>query len=227
MFRKFSGGQKAGNRAMAGESVWPRDKVVSALENQYGALDQLGEEGPLSVFGVQHNGVNFVIALMESAPGSGKIIELGFLARFVGFEIDAQLVETINRNLHLGVASIEANGDLFLMAGMQPVGSFDAGHFALVLEAWRRDLMITLHGLSSGQASMAAAFPAAKLEAARNFAMNVAPAPTDNKPVDLLACFLGAKNSRELCGDCSGRGKRGFIARECVACDGSGFVKAH
>ncbi len=212
---------------MAAEGAWPVDKVVAALENQYGALDRLGEEGPLSVFGVQENGVNFVIALMQTASGSGKIAELGFLARFVGFEIDAHLVESVNRNLHIAVASVEANGDLFLMAGMQPVGAFDAGQFALVLEAWRRDLMITLHGLSSGQASMAAAFPAAKLEAARNFAMNVAPAPVDGKPIDMLSSFLGAKkNARELCGDCAGRGKRGFIARECVSCDGSGFVKA-
>lgn len=212
---------------MATEGAWPLDKVVAALENQYGALDRLGDEGPLSVYGVQDNGVNFVIALMQTAPGSGKIAELGFLARFVGFPVEAQMVEAINRNLHIAVASIEANGDLFLMAGMQPVGAFDNGQFALVLEAWRRDLMITLHGLSSGQASMASAFPAARMEAARNFAMNVAPAPADNKPIDLLASFLGPKNNRELCGDCAGRGKRGFIARECISCDGSGFVKAH
>ena len=112
-------------------------------------------------------------------------------------------------------------------AGLQPTGSFDTGQFSLVMEAWRRDLMITMHGLSSGQGSMAAAFPAARLDAARNFATNVAPAPVDNKPVDMLSSFLGAKNNRELCGDCAGRGKRGFIARMCGACDGSGFVKAH
>jgi hypothetical protein len=136
------------------------------------------------------------------------------------------MVETINRNLHIAVASIEPNGDLFLMAGMQPTGAFDAGQFAMVLEAWKRDLMITLAGLSSGQASLAAAFPAASMEAARNFATNAAPAPVDGRPVDMLASFLGAKNNREICGDCSGRGKRGFIARVCGVCDGSGFVKA-
>lgn len=218
--------QNHNGRAMDGDASWPLAKVVAALENQYGAMDKLGEEGPLSVFGVQQNGVNFVVALMQTASGSGKIAELGFLARFVGFDLETQMVETINRNLHIAVASIENNGDLFLMAGMQPTGKFDPGQFALVLDAWKRDLMITLAGLSGGQSSMAAAFPAARLEAARNFAVNAAPAPVDGKPVDMLASFLGGKNSREICGDCSGRGKRGFVARMCGACDGSGFVKA-
>ncbi len=221
MFQKFKGPSLAG-----GEAVWPVSKVVSALESQFGAMNSLGEEGPLSVYGVQQNGVNFVVALMQTAPGSGKLAELGFLARFVGFDLDPMQVETINRNLHVSVASIENDGDLFLMAGMQPSGSFDQGQFMLVIEAWRRDLMVTLAGLSSDQGSMAAAFPAARLEAARNFAVNVAPAPADNKPIDMLASFLGAKNNREICGDCSGRGKRGFIARMCGACDGSGFVNA-
>jgi|GEM_PF-1471758 len=216
----------APSRKHAGEAAWPLSKVVAALESQYGALDRLGEEGPLSVFGVQQNGVNFVVALMQTAPGSGKIAELGFLARFIGFELEQPLVETINRNLHIAIASAEPNGELFLMAGMQPTGAFDAGQFTLVLEAWRRDLMITLAGLSGGQASMAAAFPAARLEAARNFATNAAPAPVDGRPVDMLASFLGGKNNREICGDCSGRGKRGLVARPCGACDGSGFVRA-
>jgi hypothetical protein len=215
MFRIFSGAAAQG---------WPRDKVVGALETQYGNLDKLGEEGPLSVYGVQENGVNFVVAIMETGPGSGRIAELGFLARFVGFDLDSRLVETINRSLHISVASIESGGDLFLMAGLQPAGAFDHGQFTMMLESWRRDLMVTLHGLSN-QMSFAAAFPAARLEAARNFAVNVAPAPSAGMPVDLLASYLGAKSMREVCGECSGRGKRGFIARVCGVCEGSGFVK--
>jgi hypothetical protein len=215
MFRIFSGAAAQG---------WPRDKVVGALETQYGNLDKLGEEGPLSVYGVQENGVNFVVAIMETGPGSGRIAELGFLARFVGFDLDSRLVETINRSLHISVASIESGGDLFLMAGLQPAGAFDHGQLNLMLESWRRDLMVTLHGLSN-QMSFASAFPAARLEAARNFAVNVAPAPSAGMPVDLLASYLGAKAMREVCGECSGRGKRGFIARMCGECEGSGFVK--
>ena len=132
----------------------------------------------------------------------------------------------MNRNLHISVASIEANGDLFLMAGIEAAGSFDPGRFQLLLEGWRRDLMLTLARISEGAPSMAAAFPAARLEAAREFAVNAAPAPVEGRPVDMLASFLGAKATRAICADCGGRGKRGFIARLCGACEGTGFVNA-
>lgn len=218
MFRRFSGGAR--------EAAWPVDKVVSALEAQYGAIRLLGEDGPISAYGVQHNGVNFIIALRETAQSSGKLAELGFLARFVGFPVSEPVVESLNRNLHIAFASIEANGDLFLMAGLEVAGAFDQAQLVLMLESWKRDLMMTLSRISGDGLSMADAFPAARLEAAREFAINAAPAPVDGKPVDLLSSFLGAGAKRAVCGDCGGRGKRGFIARMCGACDGSGFVNA-
>jgi hypothetical protein len=218
MFRRFSGGAR--------EAAWPLDKVVAALEAQYGSIRLLGEDGPLSAYGVQHNGVNFIVALRETVEGSGKLAELGFLARFVGFPVSEPMVEALNRNLHISFASLEASGELFLMAGLEVVGGFDHGQLALMLESWKRDLMMTLSRISGDGMSMADAFPAARLEAAREFALNAAPAPVDGKPVDMLASFLGAGAKRSVCGDCGGRGKRGFIARLCDACDGAGFVNA-
>ena len=223
MFARFSGGDRH-NKGQNG-GAWPLSKVKSALESQYGALEMLGEDGPLCVYGVQENGINFVVALMQTGPGTGKIAELGFLARFVGFDVDAMLVETLNRNLHIAMVSIEGE-DLFLMAGLEASGAYDAAKFNLMLEGWRRDLMVTLAGLSNNMASMTAAFPAARIQAARNFATNVAPAPADNRPIDMLASFLGGKASKAVCDECDGRGKRGLIARLCDACDGSGFVNA-
>ena len=182
MFSRFTGG--------GAETAWPLAKVMSALEGQFGALETLGEDGPLKVFGVQDNGVNFVVALMQTGPATGKIAEMGFLARFVGFPVDMRLIESLNRNLHISMVSLEGS-DLFLMAGLAVTGAFDAGQFKLIMEQWRRDLMLTLHGLSGEGSSLTAAFPAARMEAARNFAMNVAPAPADDQPVDMLASFLG------------------------------------
>ncbi len=215
MFKMFSGG--------ADEGSWPLSKITAALKAKYGAVDTLGEDGPLKVYGVQDNGVNFVVALMQSAAGSGKVVELGFLARFVGFPVTVQTIEGLNRNLHISVAALEG-ADLFLMAGLQVTGNYDDGQFALVLEAWRRDLMVTLHGLSGDQASMAEAFPAAKMAAARNFATNKAPNAETGEAFDMLSGFLGANSSKIVCEDCGGRGKRGFIARACVECDGTGFM---
>lgn len=221
MFQLFTG-----RNAEASATAWPLGKVVSALEGQFGVLEALGEDGPLKVFGVQDNGVNFVVALMQNGPQSGHVVEMGFLARFVGFPVDVQLIEALNRNLHISMASLEGS-DLFLMAGLAVTGSFDAGQFKLIIEQWRRDLMMTLHGLSGEGASLAAAFPAARMEAARDFATNAAPAPVDDRPIDLLAGFLGSNAKKTICPDCAGRGKRGLIARMCAECDGSGFVTRH
>ena len=217
MFKMFASG--------GGETAWPLDKIVAALRAQYGSVETLGEDGQIKVFGVQDNGVNFVVAVVQSAPGSGKVVELGFLARFVGFPVSLDTVERLNRNLHIAVASLEG-ADLFLMAGLQVSGPYDDGQFALLIEAWRRDLAMTMHGLDGGHASMASAFPAARLEAAKRFATNTAPEATnDNAAADMLKSFLGAKaEAAEFCDECDGRGRRGLIARMCDACDGTGFV---
>ena len=221
MLKMFSGG--------GDDPSWPLSKVVSALKNQYGAADALGEDGPLKVYGVQESGINFVVALMQSAPGSGKVVELGFLARFVGFPTDQHTIEGLNRNLQISAVSLEG-ADLFLMAGLQVTGSFNQKHFGMILDAWRGDLMVTVQGLTGDQWSMPeAAFPATKLAAARDFATNRAPAPegADAHSVDMLSSFLGAKSAAHVfCGECNGRGKRGLIARHCDDCDGTGFVQS-
>lgn len=204
--------------------AWPMQKIVAALKARFGGVDSLGEDGPLKVYGVQDNGVNFVVAMMQTGPGSGQVSELGFLARFIGFPLTQEVVANLNSQLHIAVASIE-NNDLFLMAGMQVVGAFDEGQFNLIIEQWRRDLSVCIHGLTGDGASMADVFPAAKLEAARKFASNMAPPGDAKSDVDMLATFLGAgKADRAECRECLGRGKRGLIARQCEACDGVGFV---
>ena len=218
MFGKFTGA--------GGDDAWPVAKIVAALEGQYSSAELLGEDGPLKVYGVQDNGVSFVVALMQSAPDSGKVVELGFLARFVGFDVSMPAIERINRNLHISVATMEG-ADLFLMAGLQVTGAYSDNQFQLLLEAWRRDVAVTMHGLSGEQASMAAAFPAARLERAINFATNSAPEPDSGRsPVEMLSQFMGTKAAMTECPECDGRGKRGLIARTCTDCGGEGFVKA-
>ena len=221
MFKLFSG-------EATDEASWPLRDVVAALKNRFSDVDSLGEDGPLKVYGVTDNGINFVVALMQTGPGSQQVAELGFLARFAEFPNTAQAVERINQNLHISVASVE-NNDLFLMAGMQVVGAFNETQFNLIIEQWRRDLALCIHGLQGESASMAAAFPAAKLEAARQFATNRAPdanvGAETGREIDMLSAFMGAGRARqEICDECGGRGKRGLIARMCQACDGEGFI---
>ncbi len=221
MFKRFFGGETAD----LSDGAWPASKILAALKSRYGGVDKVGEDGPIKVYKVEDNGVNFVVALMQSAPGSGKVIEIGFLARFVGFPTNAQMIETINRNLHISVVALEGN-DLFLMAGVSVNGPYDDAQFMLLLESWRRDLAVTLANLSGDQASYADAFPVAKMAAARNLATNTAPHADGDMSLDMLSSFLGVKPSKQMlvCDVCNGRGKRGLIARTCGECDGVGMV---
>jgi len=228
MFKLFSGG--AGEE----EASWPVSSVVGTLQSHYPDAELLGEDGPLKVYGVRDNGVNFVVALMQSAPGSGKITEVGFLARFVGFSISLQRIESLNGNLHISVASLEGN-DLFLMAGLRVTGVYDAGQFSVLINAWRRDLAMALHTLSGDHASFIEAFPAARLEAARAFAVNAAPASqagegageseTGGGVAEMLNRFMaGGAQMRDLCDESGDRDERGLIARLRGDSEGRGFV---
>ncbi len=220
MLKMFSGGEK--------DVFWSLSKVVGDLKRKYGKADELGEDGPLKVYGVEDNGVNFVVAVMQTAPGSGKIIELGLMARFIGFPVDARMVESINRNLHIAVVSMEG-ADLFLMTGLQVTGAYDQRQFYMILDAWQRDLMMTIKGINGDGASMTHGLPLAKLEAAYSFASNVAPDQGDkgSARTDMLSQLLAGEGvSKAFCDLCHGRGKRGFISRSCDDCDGSGFVES-
>lgn len=203
--------------------AWPHAKIVDVLKRRYQRLERLGDQQGFTLFGISDNGVNFVVALIEG-PNAGSVAEIGFLARFVGFRADAAAIERINRNLHLSIASIEGEGDLYLLAGVEASGTFDEKTFALVLDAWRRDLMLVLNALS-GTTSVAAAFPMAQAEAARSFAINLPPKHAHGDGADLLKAFMGSGTPKVLCKDCGGRGKRGLVARQCDCCGGAGFTR--
>ena len=221
----FSGGSKA----QMASGVWSKAAIVSVLEARYENVGHLGDDDGFSLYGINDNGLNFIVAMVEVHGAPDQVTEVGFLTRFVGFSLDQSAVEFINRNLHISVAGIEG-GDLFLVGGVQAAGNFDPTAFSMVLEAWKRDVMVTLHAISGG-ASISAAFPAARLEKARSFAVNYAPkemgpdSAGNGEGHDLLKSYFGDKPRQSLCGTCEGRGKRGLIARVCHDCDGVGFVK--
>jgi hypothetical protein len=208
------------------DGLWPKDQVVGAVKSRYGSVEHLGDENQFCLYGVTDGDIRFVVVMVAAEGAADMVSEVGFLARFSGFAISNTQIEGMNRNLHISVATSEGDGDVYLIGGVAAAGEFSDSTFGLVLEAWKRDLMIVLHGLSGG-ASFAAAFPASRLESVRKFALNIAPEPaTEGEPGrDLFAAFAGgAHREKAVCGVCGGRGKTGFIARTCGDCDGSGFV---
>ncbi|MEQ8934720.1 MAG: hypothetical protein RIE56_02880 [Amphiplicatus sp.] len=222
ILRKFS---SAADETAFADGQWPREAVVSALEGRFESVSHVGDDEGFGLYGVTDRGVNFVVGLLT--PVADRVTEIAFVARFAGFGGDARLVEGVNRNLHLSIASLEANGEIYLIAGIEAAGAFNRDAFMLLLDTWRRDLMILLHALSGGS-SLMQAFPAARSERALKFATNEAPKPAEGEeagaPADLLKAYLAAGPSLAVCGACEGRGKTGFIARQCPDCSGSGFI---
>ena len=213
---------KAGASHSGPAISWPQTRVVEALKRRYDSVESIGEDDGFVLYAVGDRGINFVVALITAMKS--EVVEIGFLARFVGFPVERAGVERLNRALHLSVAGIEENGELYLLAGIEVAGPFEEGTFLLILEAWGRDLMLVLNTLGGG-ASLAAAFPIARSETARRYAENRAPETEGGVMPDLLKAYLGDRASMSVCGECGGRGRRGLIARSCEACGGSGLVK--
>jgi len=216
---------KKSDESMLSDGVWPRAKIVAALKRRYGAIDDLGEEQGFGLYAVSDGDIRFaiVMALSEGAPD--KVYEIGFFARFVDFDISERQVESINRNLHISLVNLEPGGDLILFGGVVASGAFNEETFMMVLEAWKRDLLIVLQSLAHAS-SLADAHPAARLETLTRHATNKAPEEAA-RAKDIFAAFAsGAHRATAACDICDGRGKTGFFARTCADCDGTGFVRA-
>ncbi len=213
--------KSAASRDPAG--LWPKAKIVTALRRRYAEVDDLGDDSGFSLYGVKDGEIRFAVAFTLAAGAPDKVTEVGFLARFTGFNLNRSELDSVNRNLHLSVATFHSDGDLYLIGGVSAAGEFSEGTFTLILEAWKRDLMVILHAMSHTP-SFTDAFPAARLDAVRRFAVNRAPAADSGAP-DLFSAFAsGAHRAMSLCASCGGRGKTGFIARACDECGGSGFI---
>lgn len=209
------------------DGIWPKAKIIAALKRRYSSVDDLGEESGYGVYGVTDGEIRFavVMALVSGAPD--KVSEVGFLARFSGFNLSQSQLESVNRNLHISIAAFNSDGDLYLIGGVSAAGEFSEGTFTLILEAWKRDLLVILQSMSLSH-MLADAVPMARLDAVRRFAINRAPEiGGDLRAGDLFAAFAGgAHRALSVCVNCAGRGKTGFMARRCGACSGSGFVAA-
>lgn len=208
---------KAKGAGRLAHHFWPRDKVIPVLKSRYQSLDDLGQEENIQLYGVTDGEVRFVIALILVDGRTDKVAEIGFLSRFSGFTLSNSQLDSVNRNLHISVATFHNDGDLYLIGGVAAAGEFSEGTFNLVLEAWKRDLLVVLHGISAS--SFVDAVPAGRSEIARRFALNRA-----SEAPERLFHSLTSADRHALCIDCRGRGRTGFFSRQCGSCDGSGFV---
>ncbi len=219
-----------GRAASFNNGAWPKDAIVDGLRNRFDGVSHLGDDRGFSLYGVNDRDLNFVVALVEVYGAPDQVVEIGFLSRFVGFDVHQHDVELINRNLHISVSALE-RGDLLLVGGVAAEGAFDATAFSILLDAWKRDVMIVLQTLQGGLAMMSA-FTGARAEKIRAFAENRAPDATQEQAgsatarTDLFKAFFGDGAKRSFCTACEGRGRVGFVSRRCTQCEGRGLVSA-
>ncbi len=226
----------SGRGARAGDGPWPKGPVLDYLRRRFNSVEHLQDDKGYSFYGVTDNGVRFVVAFLIVDGAPDMVAEVGFLVRFAGYPATQATIESINRNLHISVATLDADGDVYLIGGVRAAGQYDDAAFGLICDAWRRDMMMTIEGVTGG--SLVSAFPAARNAAARRFAENRAPQAVEPKKssdrspggpefADVLTAFMGTKSGATMvCPTCGGRGKIGLIARPCETCGGSGFVRA-
>lgn len=239
MFSRFSSGRAETGQGEATATIsaglWPRGDVTAALASRYGSLEHIRDENGFALYAINDRDVRFIVALVTAQGADDQVSEVGFMARFTGFNVGHPQLEGVNRNLHLSLAAIDTDGDIYLIGGVKAQGVFNAASFALVLESWRRDLALVIQAVTgaSGGKSLIDAFPAANLEGVRAFANNVAASQVeaggkpDLRAGNMLSHFMGAERmSFTTCEECGGRGKRGLIARFCGPCDGSGLIKS-
>ncbi|MBI1393399.1 MAG: hypothetical protein GC152_11720 [Alphaproteobacteria bacterium] len=212
------------SRAVAAEFAWPAEAILSQLRGRYGKVEHLGTERDAAIYGVEEAGVRFAIVLIRIAGRADMVGEIGFVARFQGYSLTDAAAESLNRNLHISFFAFDGPDDAYLVGGVTPAGEFREGVFGLLLDAWRRDLAVTLYALTGDEAA-ATSFPGASLEAVRSFTLNSPKAGGADRSGSTAARFLGARaGAIATCKSCDGRGRIGMVARSCDACGGFGLA---
>ncbi|MGF1544141.1 MAG: hypothetical protein ACFB00_06535 [Parvularculaceae bacterium] len=212
-------------QALAGAAqAWPKGPLLDILRASYASVEHLQDDNGLSLYGVTADETRFVVAFVTVDGAPDMISEVGFLARFTGFQPTLAAIEEINRNLRISVATLDNSGDVFLIGGRLATGDYER-EFPDALTRWRFDLDQTVSSLLGGTALRG--FAPAQSAIVCRFAENKAPtfdAGADLQTV-LRSAFGGDARAKAVCGVCDGRGKVGLIARTCDACDGSGVVR--
>jgi len=151
----------------APEGYWPLQSMLQVLEGRFDSVKHLADDGDNQFYEVEDRGLIFHMVFVNVAGAPDKIAGFAFLCYFKGFDLTDEGVAALNRNLHLSVAERDEDQDgLLLFASLGIKGAWDPDLFARVLDAWNRDLVMTIKMLVP-EASIAASLPAAALDMIR------------------------------------------------------------
>ncbi len=151
----------------APEGYWPLQSMLQVLERRFDSVKHLSDDGNNQFYEVEDRGLIFHMVFVNVEGAPDKVAGFAFLCYFKGFDLTDEGVAALNRNLHLSVAERDEGEDgLLLFASLGIKGAWDPDLFSLVLDAWNRDLVMTIKMLVP-EASIASALPAAALDMIR------------------------------------------------------------
>lgn len=197
-------------------ATWPRLRIEEGLKRAFKSILVIGQDDAHTVYDVADKAFRFVVALVHEGGVKAGVTELGFLARFVGFRPSDRVLRTLNGELHLADAFIE-EGDLYVLAKIAVRKKFSDNKFALILGAWKRDMSFALDALNTTPAAPSADHLAETL--------GFEPAAIEKRAGAFFSAYFWRNEPVALCPACAGRGKTGFLARECLSCEGKGFAE--
>ncbi|MEL6378698.1 MAG: hypothetical protein AAFQ29_02920 [Pseudomonadota bacterium] len=147
---------------------WPRAAIVEVLRetNDEVIADDYDADNNQHIYRVTLSGLTFLTVLIHAPGHEDKITGFGFLAIFTGFPLTPTGLEGLNRSLHVSVAEKSEDEDLLLFSFFEPRGAFVPNRLAAMVQAWHRDLVMTLKMLMP-EASFSSSLSARVLNRAR------------------------------------------------------------
>jgi len=142
MLSSFFNGPAAG--------FWPSEAILTVMQRHYDRVEHMADENNGRFYEVQLNGLTFLAIMIHAEGEPEKIVQFGFLSYFAGFEVTPSGVEALNRNLHISVAELDEQNHLILFSMIQARGTFLENRFLMVMEAWHRDIVLTLKMILPG-----------------------------------------------------------------------------
>ncbi len=155
---------------------WPLSSILAVMGRAYDNVSHIEDDNNQRYYEVELKGLKFLAILVHAEGAPEKIQHFGFMGYFAGFDLSINGAEALNRNLHISVAELDDNQNLILFSFLEAQGAFDESHFSMILEAWHRDIVMTLKMITPG-ASFGTALSARALDIVRVHGVNALPRP--------------------------------------------------
>ncbi len=133
------------------EGYWPLSSMLRVLERNYDQVEMIDvpdNDRDFQYYRVAIKGLQFLVLMGHAPDNHEQVLEFAFVGYFSGFGMTKSGEEALNRNLHISVAEVDEEQNLTLLTVLEARGSFNEDRFTQILDAWYRDIVMTLKMMS-------------------------------------------------------------------------------